>query len=248
MAIETLGYASFPSGRAVLVDTGVLIELGEQAYTEHGAVLDGVKAGVLPIRGERVGGDDGDCADLWREIWLELGDGEVVASDEVGAVVVDCARLMFVDGDAAASWDDKGGFDGKADFLFWGRDAEALAAAVGAPARGEGQYGWCDLPVDEAIARGTEAERLKGERGWKLATDFRPHTHYYFLLAQARDSLTGSGTLDLESSKTCLFFTSWGDGIFPVIVDRDVHGAPVRFRVVFLMDDDDAREPASQLN
>jgi hypothetical protein len=51
------------------------------------------------------------------------------------------------------------------------------------------------------------------------------------VLAQARASATGSGELELAGSRTCMFFTSWGDGAFPVFADRDASGKLLRLRV-----------------
>ncbi|MBC8068576.1 MAG: hypothetical protein IAG13_09615 [Deltaproteobacteria bacterium] len=44
-------------------------------------------------------------------------------------------------------------------------------------------------------------------------------------------SATGSGELELADGRVCVFATSWGDGVFPVFVDRDRSGQPVRVRV-----------------
>jgi hypothetical protein len=120
--------------------------------------------------------------------------------------------------------------DGKADFVFWGRDAADLAAAVGAPALPDGQFGWRDLDVDEVVERGTAAEKLRTERGWKLATDFRPHSHHWQLLEQARVAPTTAATIDVGDLRVCLFLTG-GDGVFPVYVDLAADGSPVRIRI-----------------
>ena len=113
----------------------------------------------------------------------------------------------------------------------WKGRAEALARAVDAPRLSDGEFGWVDRPVDDIIALGTKAEETKAERGWLLATDFRPHTHHFLVLAQARASNTGSGELELAGGRTCMFFTSWGDGVFPVFADRDAAGNLLRIRV-----------------
>lgn len=235
MTIETLGSASFPSGRAVVIDTGMLSGDGKDAWAEWGVVAEGVPSGTFVVKGERVG--EGDWSDCWRAVWVEIASGSIARSDALGTAGVDFARLMFIDADAIAQWRDDVSLDGKADFVFWGRDAEALAREVDAPPQGDGEFGWLDRPVEEIIALGTKAEETKAAKGWKLATDFRPHTHHFLVLAQARASATGSGELELAGSHTCMFFTSWGDGVFPVFADRDASGALLRLRVQLQTDD-----------
>lgn len=238
MAIERLGRASFPSGRAVVIDTGMLSGEGKAQWADWGVVVDGVPSGTFEVEGERVG--EGDWAECWREVWVELAPDSIASSEKVGSVGVDFARLMFIDEAGIAEWRDDVALDGKADFVFWGRDAQALAHAVDAPPLGDGEWGWCDRAVDEIIALGTRAEQVKEERGWKLATDFRPHTHHFMVLAQARAAETGSGELELAGGRTCMFFTGWGDGVFPVFVDRDPHGKLVRIRVRLQTEDAEA--------
>lgn len=224
--IETRGTVSFPSGRAIVVDTGLLAG-GVDADVL--VVVPGVpEGGTFDVVGTRVG--TGDWAQCWREVSVVFSDAAVASSEEVGQVVVDCARLMFVDAVALDRWRDDDSLDGKADFVFWGRDAAQLAAAIGADELDEG-FGWRDLDVDECVRRGTEAERIKEERGWTLATDYRPHTHHYAVLAQARGSATESGVLDLAGSRLCMFFTTWGDGVFPVFRDLAADGTLVRLRI-----------------
>ncbi|MBX7077725.1 MAG: hypothetical protein K1X88_00975, partial [Nannocystaceae bacterium] len=48
---------------------------------------------------------------------------------------------------------------------------------------------------------------------------------------------TGSGELELAGARTCMFFTSWGDGVFDVWLDRDAAGRPLRLRVQLESDD-----------
>jgi hypothetical protein len=227
MSLEVLGGVSFPSGRAVIVDTGLLASGLDPDFVVR--VDDVPRDRVYDVVGERVG--TGDWAECWRWVGVEFRPGVAVSSsEEVGTAPVDCARLMFVDATALEHWRDDESLDGKADFVFWGRDAEALAQTVGAPPTDEG-FGWTNLPLGEAIRRGMEAERVKQERDWKLATDFRPHTHHYVVLAQARANTTGSGVLDLAGAKLCMFFTSWGDGVFPVYRDFAADGSLVRLRI-----------------
>src|SRR3569623_1408631 len=127
-------------------------------------------------------------------------------------------------------WQHEDSLDGLADFLFWGRDAGSLARAMRAPAQTEG-YGWIDLPVADADAKALEASKIKAENHRLLATDFRPHSHHFHALAAARQNPRGAGTIEVGGAKVCLFFTSWGDGVFPVFLDLDSKDRPVQIRI-----------------
>lgn len=72
---------------------------------------------TMKVYGARL--QDGDNAGRWRHIELELGGGPVVEAKPVGEVMVDWARLAFVDADALSAWQHDVPIDGKADFVFW---------------------------------------------------------------------------------------------------------------------------------
>jgi hypothetical protein len=127
-------------------------------------------------------------------------------------------------------WQHEDSLDGLADFVFWGRDAAALARTMKAPATGEG-YGWLDLPLAEAEAKALAADTIKAENRWLLAMDLRPHSHHFHALAAARKSPHGAGTIEVCGAQVCLFFTSWGDGVFPIYLDLDGKERPVQVRV-----------------
>ncbi len=116
--------------------------------------------------------------------------------------------------------------------MFWGRDAATAAAASAAPDLGEGQYGWLDRPVEEAVELGTAVEELRETGELRFATDFRPHSHHHQMMAKVRAAPTESGTLTIGDAKMCAFMTSWGDGIFPVEIDRDSEGSILTVRLV----------------
>ncbi len=175
---------------------------------------------------------DGPDAGRWRCVWLEcLAVGEAARSELAGTVAVDESRLMFADVDALGQWRHEEPLDGQADFVFWGRDAERVGREAGAVDLGNGQWGWVDLPVREAVRRGMAVEQLRGEKGYKMATDFRPHSHHYLVMKQVRATPTKSGTVEVGGSKVCTFMTSWGDGFFPVYRDLDTDGRLVRVRI-----------------
>jgi hypothetical protein len=183
---------------------------------------------ALPVIGTRVG--KGRFADCWDHVAVRIGAGDVTHSKKLGEAGVDFARLVCMDHGALDHWQHEDSLDGLADFMFWGRDAAALAKVMGAPATKEG-YGWRNLPVEAAEAKAMEAERLKAERHLLLATDLRPHSHHFHALAAARKSKQGAGTIDVGGARVCLFFTSWGDGVFPIYLDLDHEDRPVQLRV-----------------
>ncbi|MBX3272192.1 MAG: hypothetical protein KF729_18140 [Sandaracinaceae bacterium] len=94
--------------------------------------------------------------------------------------------------------------------------------------------------MDEIVVLGTNAERVKQELALRLATDFRPHSHHYRALEDARASATGAASIDVGPLRVCLTFTSWGDGVFPVLAELDRDGALVAVRVQLHTDVSDA--------
>ncbi len=83
-----------------------------------------------------------------------------------------------------------------------------MAEATGAGRLERDCYGWVDLPLEAAAQRGEAAENLKREKGWKLATDLRPHSHHYQAPKQVRSTDTGSGTIEVGGALLCVFHTS----------------------------------------
>jgi hypothetical protein len=172
-----------------------------------------------------------DYMDRWRWIWLEVCSGLPTAKSQlVGSVAVDWARLMFADVDALGQWMHEEPLDGKADFVFWGRDSSIAAEATHAPQLAE-EYGWLNLPVDEAAGLGLQVLEIKEQRGLMFATDFRPHSHHYYAMRQVRSTPTESGVIDVGGARMCVFMTSWGDGFYPVVCDLDENGLLLRVRI-----------------
>ncbi len=190
---------------------------------------------TMKVWGTRVGA--GDFAGCWQHVELEVRQGVRARTERVGEALVDCARLGFVDVEMLGGWEQDEPIDGKADFLFWGADATEVARDENAPAVGEGQYGWLDLPVEEIVERGARIEQLRESAGACFATDFRPHSHHYQVMSRIRASATESGVLELNGARLCAFMTSWGDGVFPVELDRDATGTILAIRVVLGTDE-----------
>jgi hypothetical protein len=185
----------------------------------------------IAVMGERM--PPGQYEDRWRRVWLEVRPGEVATSREVGHVLVDEARLLVVDADALGQWKDDEAPAGLADFVFWGRDAEAVAEEVGARPVGnpnEESFGWLDLTLNAAREFGSRVEAAHS-KGRTFAFDFRPHTNHWRLMKQVRSSSTESGVIQLGGADCCLFMTTWGDGAFPVMADLDSAQRLLRLRV-----------------
>lgn len=249
-----LGEVTTPSGVLTVVDMGLLGPWCEDVEG-HRAAIDAVLArggheldvagivGVaiqglprdrpLPVFGVRLEG--GEFKGLWQAVFVDFvpEQPDEVRTLELGPVVVDAARLLLADADALGAWVHDAPIDGRADFVFWGKDAEATARATSAPALEEGTFGWTDLPHDEAVERGTAVEQHREEHGLRFATDFRPHSHHHAMLAQMRGSPTESGTLTVGGARLVGFFTMWGDGQFPVLLDLDAEGRPTRCGIYF---------------
>lgn len=211
-----------------MFDVGLIGYLPRPAL-EPALVTTSVPANrAFPVVGKRVG--KGRFADCWDHVAVELGTGEITHSKKLGEAGVDFARLVCMDHGALDHWQHEDSLDGLADFMFWGRDAELLARAMGAPTTREG-FGWTNLAVEDAEAKAMDADRKKSANHWLLATDLRPHSHHFHALAAARKSKQGAGTIDVGGARVCLFFTSWGDGVFPIYLDLDVSDQPVQLRV-----------------
>ena len=237
MERERIGEITLPSGTLTILDPGHIGMFEDEELPEVPAISIGdlPRDRPLPVFGVGLV----DTGPRWDHVAIVISDAPIADTEELGEAVVDFARLLLADETNADKWIHSDSIDGNADFVFWGRDAAALATAVDAPALPDGQFGWRDLDLDEAVARGTAAEELKDARGWKLATDFRPHSHHWQLLEQARAAVTTSATITVDDLRVCLFFTG-GDGLFPVFIDVAADGSPVQIRIQLQNVDEDA--------
>jgi hypothetical protein len=207
---------------------------GRFGVLEFFGIQSPVVAGVPQDRSLAVHGfwmQDEEFSDRWRWVSIEIGHEETARTEEIGMVFVDEARLMFADADALQGWRQEDALDGKADYVFWGRDAEAAATLYGTPKLSPDEFGWVDLPVDEAVERGLAVEESREREGWIFAGDFRPYSHHYELLRKMRTSETGAAVIEVAGARMCAFFTSWGDGAFPVVADLDAEGDLLRLRL-----------------
>jgi len=223
-----LGEITVPSGTLAIFDIGLVGYLPREALEPAIVKATVPRDRALPVIGTRVGtGRFGDC---WDHVSIVVGDGEPTHAKKLGEAGVDFARLICMDLAALDHWQHEDSLDGKADFVFWGRDEAVLARVMGAQKMKEG-YGWTNLSVADAEIKADAAARKKAENKWLVAMDLRPHTHHFRALAAARASKLGAGMLELAGTKLMLLFTSWGDGVFPIHVDLDAEGHPVAVRI-----------------
>jgi hypothetical protein len=201
----------------------------------------------MPVFAERM--PAGKHEGRWQRIYLECAPDVAIANSELlGYTMVDFARLMFADVDALAHWKHEDSLDGKADFVFWGRDAEQLASVFKAPKLSDDRFGWEDLPINQAVTLAEKVREERDRRDLKFGTDFRSHSHHHEVLKQIRTTPTESGTIDLGGARLCGFMTSWGDGLFEVYRDIGPVGELARIRIELgtpqrlkLMDEVEAR-------
>jgi hypothetical protein len=225
-----------PSGKLAIFDIGLMGYLPRPAL-EPAIVTASVPSDrALQVIGVPVG--KGRFSDCWDHVAVVLGDGEVTASKKLGEAGVDFARLVVMDHAALDHWQHEDSLDGLADVMFWGRD-EALLARVMNAKRFQDGSGWIDLPIAEAEAKADEVGRRKASNKWLLASDLRPHSHHFYALAAARKGSHGAGELELAGTRMLLFFTSWGDGVFPIYLDLD-GDRPVQIRIQLATAESDA--------
>lgn len=152
-------------------------------------------------------------------------------TEDIGYVFVDEARLAFAAPDALTAWRTNDPVDGLADLAFWGRDAPVLVERTGAGVLDGDTYGWTDLSAQDALERARDLYRAKESEGLRFALDLRPHDDHHRLLSLARIAPTESASIEIGGDVVCGFFTSWGDGAFPVRRDLAADGTLCRIRV-----------------
>jgi len=226
--IETLGTVTCRSGKLAIFDIGLIGYMPRAALDPAIVKADVPTDRALTVTGSRVG--RGRFADCWDHVSINLADGDVHITRKLGQAGVDFARLACIDFKALDKWQHEDSLDGLADVVFWGRDEGQLAKALRAPKTSEG-YGWRDQDMMDAESKVMEAEILKAENSWMVNVDFRPHSHHFHALAAARANSAGAGGLEVGGTKMLLFFTSWGDGVFPIYLDLDAEEKPLRVRI-----------------
>ncbi|HEY4058317.1 MAG TPA: hypothetical protein VGM39_17010 [Kofleriaceae bacterium] len=235
--VEQLGSITVPSGKLAVFDIGLVGYMPRDTLEPAIVTCDVPRDRPLPVTGTRVG--RGRFAECWDHVSIDLAPGDVYNTKKLGEAGVDFARIVCMDHAALDHWKHDESLDGLADVVFWGRDEAELARALRANRLKEG-YGWKDISIDDAESKVFECEILKADNQWLLAIDFRPHSHHFQALAAARANPLGAGTLDLNGTQMMLFFTSWGDGVFPIYLDLDAEDKPVRVRIQLATADSNA--------
>ncbi|MBU2669168.1 hypothetical protein KOI35_37210 [Actinoplanes bogorensis] len=204
------------------------------ADREPGFIVMGVPVLAIEVPNDRplpvtaVPGENG----WWQSMRIELTDRPVADSWTFFEIGVDWARFVFADADALTAWEHHKPLDGRADLVFWGRDAESVAAGFDAPRIDDSTYGWVDLPVRDAYERGLAVEERHNQPGGpKFAYDFRPHSHHWEVMALVRASEHEAGVITVAGADVLMAMTSVGDGFFPVQLDIDADGRPVSLRI-----------------
>lgn len=185
----------------------------------------------LAVMGKRLAAPDND---RWERVSIECRPHLAVArSEKVGSVAVDYARLLIADVDVLGFWKHEESLDGLADYVFWGRDAEKAAQAIGALRLGPEEFGWLDAPEAFAQEHGLRVEEYQEKYSLQIATDYRPHSHHWRVMQPTRVSPTESGVTEVDGLTVCNFMTTWGDGAFDVYRDMDAEEELVSVRVEF---------------
>ncbi len=247
MALESLGYVTSRSGTLVVADFGLFgawegnppgpavraaLAQGRYDFAHLGvpgvAIPNVPRDRQLPVSGLRI--DAGPFVGLWQAIFVDfVDDPHAARTVEAGRIVVDAARAGFFDVDALAAWQHDIPVDGRADVAFWGLHAEEVARRFQAGRIEEDNFGWMDLPVEQAQQAAQRLETLRNSGELRFAYDYRPHSHHYVLMKQVRSRPTESGVIGIGGQQAvCGFMTTWGDGEFPVMLDFDEAGALTR--------------------
>jgi hypothetical protein len=171
----------------------------------------------------------------WEYIRVVLQDRPSTGMRYLDRVGVDYARLVFADADALSAWVHEDPIDGLADVVFWGLHEREIAAEFGATRTGtpgDDNYGWLDLPVQDAYAKAVALDQRRGaapER--RFAYDFRPHSHHWQVMAGVRAAEHEAATIDVGGARIMFAMTSVGDGFFPAHLELDDSGTPIAIRI-----------------
>ncbi len=171
----------------------------------------------------------------WTHIRITVSEEPVAQVMPLGGLAVDNARFVFADADALGAWVHDAPIDGLADVVLWGLHGAEIAAEFGAlptTLAGESNFGWLNLPVEEAYAKAVALDDLRNSgTGRKFNYDFRPHSHHWRVMADVRAAEHEAATIEVGGARLMFAMTSVGDGFFPVNVELDAAGSPVAIQI-----------------
>ncbi len=224
---DKLGEVSAPSGRLLLLGEE---RLAGPDYAQQAIEVDSIPAAEpLAVRAERMVELEGPVA--WRTVRIELQPGAQKAwSEKAGQLTVEQPWIMLADPATLGDWRHDSSLDGRSDLLIRGRDAEAVAATVGAEPL-EDAWGWLDLESDECARKARLVERLEAINKRAIEVEIRAHSHHQQMLQQALQSPVGAAQIDLGGARLCAFHTSWDAGSFPVLREIDEAGRLVALQI-----------------
>jgi hypothetical protein len=212
------------------------VEVGGGAGVVHYNHLWAVAVGGLPdgraLPIEATPMPEGEFGGRWRTIDVVIdADAAVAQSLPVQGVMVEHGQLICADVEAFGAFRMWEPLDGLADFVFWGKDAPAIAAKFQAPRLDDQHFGWVNIPDAESHRYFQPVQDWIDSQKLKAGVDYRPHCNLEKLNAQIRGGELESGQLELAGARACGFSNRWGDGIFTVIRDLDAAGRLVRVRL-----------------
>jgi hypothetical protein len=224
---EKLGEVSASSGRLLLLGEE---RLAGTDYAQQAIEVDSIPAAEpLAVRAERMIELEGPVA--WRTVRIELQPGAQKAwSEKAGQLTVGQPWIMLADPATLGDWRHDSSLDGRSDLIIRGRDAEAVAATVGAEPL-EDAWGWLDLESDECARKARLVERLETINKRAIEVEIRAHSHHQQMLQQALQSPVGAAQIDLGGVRLCAFHTSWDAGSFPVLRELDEAGRLVALQI-----------------
>jgi hypothetical protein len=174
----------------------------------------------------------GQFAGRWRSIDVVIDEAAAVAQSlPLQGVMVEHGQMICTDVEAFGAFRMWDSLDGLADFVFWGKDAPALAEKFQASRLDDHNFGWLNVPDAQIGQYAQPVQDWVASQKLHVAMDYRPHCNLEKLNAQIRDSEFESGQLQLAGARACGFRNRWGDGIFTVIRDLDAGGRLVRVRL-----------------
>jgi hypothetical protein len=175
---------------------------------------------------------EGEFAGRWRSIDVVIdAESPVARSLPVQGVMVEHGQLICADLEAFGQFRMWETLDGRTDFVFWGKDAPAIAEKFQASRLDDNNFGWLNVPAADVYRFAQPVQDWIKSQKLYAGVDYRPHCNLEKLNAQIRETEFESGQFELNGTRACGFRNSWGDGIFTVIRDLDANGRLVRVRL-----------------